>query len=29
VNGKKQRFYVLTPAIFEGWDGTDEPIRNT
>jgi uncharacterized protein (DUF927 family) len=24
VNGKKQRFYVLTPAIFEGWDGTDE-----
>jgi uncharacterized protein (DUF927 family) len=24
VNGKKQRFYVLTPAIFEGWDEADE-----
>jgi uncharacterized protein (DUF927 family) len=23
VNGKKQRFYVLTPAIFEGWDEAD------
>jgi uncharacterized protein (DUF927 family) len=25
INGKKQRFYVLTPAIFEGWDEPDEP----
>jgi putative DNA primase/helicase len=24
VNGKKQRLYVLTPAIFEGWDEADE-----
>jgi uncharacterized protein (DUF927 family) len=24
VNGKKQRFYVLTPAIFEGWGEADE-----
>jgi uncharacterized protein (DUF927 family) len=23
VNGKKQRFYVLTPAIFEGWDADE------
>jgi len=26
VNGKKQRFYVLTPAIFEGWDESDEAV---
>jgi len=24
VNGKKQRVYVLTPAIFEGWGEADE-----
>ena len=24
VGGKKQRFYVLTPAIFEGWDEAEE-----
>ena len=24
VNGKKQRFYVLMPTIFEGWDEADE-----
>ena len=24
VNGKKQRLYVLTPAIFEGWDEAEE-----
>jgi hypothetical protein len=24
VNGKKQRLYVLTPAIFEGWDEADQ-----
>jgi uncharacterized protein (DUF927 family) len=24
VRGKKQRVYVLTPAVFEGWDEEDE-----
>ena len=24
VNGKKQRVYVVTPAIFEGWGEADE-----
>ena len=29
VGGKKQRFYVLTSAIFEGWDEGEETLRNT
>ena len=29
VKGKKQRVYVVTPAIFEGWDETDEALKNT